>query len=397
MRFWWRFSALVAVLCFLLPGPLLATPNGLYKVDPVDLRGRALPGFFPNVEFGVGHDDNVLRTETNTRSSGFARLAPELLWVGSVRKHRLRFGYQGEYARYFDQSNDNYNDHYLGADATLDLTQKFTVNGGLFYFRSHEGRGEAGVINSGLKPNEWEQWTARLEALYGRRIATAQIGALYEHAEREYINNGQGIRDNETDTYTLTGYYNLGRRTQLLIEPSIIDTNYTNPGSNQDNTVHQLLAGIIWSATAKTTGKVKLGRYRKDFDSLADVSGYSADIEVVWEPKTYSTVTLRGVLGSNDSNVLGASAYDSTTISVDWEHELTSLTELQVGIGMRNDDYSGVSREDDFVSAYIGISREVARNVFVGMRYDFGRRDSSVVGNDYDSNIVTIGVKTEFD
>lgn len=401
-RLWRRLLGLVGSLCWLVSGPLLAVPNGLYAVNPVDLRGRDLPGFFPNVEFGVGHDDNVLRTETNTRASGFARLAPELLWVGNVRKHRLRFGYQGEYARYFDEANDNYNDHYLGADATLDLTQKFSVNGGLFYFKSHEGRGAAGAINSGLEPNEWDQWTARVEALYGRRVATAQLGFLYEHSDREYTNNQQSDRDNQTDTLTFTVYYNLGRRTQLLIEPSLIHTDYVRPTvtpglPEQDNKVRQLLAGIIWSATAKTTGKVKVGGYRKDFENFSDVSGYSADVEIVWEPKTYSTVTLKGVLGAADSNVLGASSYDSSAVSVDWEHDLTPLTELQLGIGYRNDDYSGISREDDFVSAYIGVSREVARNVFVGVRYDFGKRDSTVVGNDYDSNIFTIGVKTEFD
>jgi len=376
-------------------GTVQAASFGTYSVNPTDTDGQVVPGFYPNVEFDVGYDDNVLREENNTQSSTFYLLKPEAQWIGAYGKHLLRFGYQGEFARYANTDAENYNDHFLGADATLDLTQKLNINAGAAYRWGHENRGLASAVFP--KPNRWQEWAAKVEALYGRRTATAQIGASYEHRDRIFTNNGQFTRDFDSDQITLIGFYNLGPKTQLLVEPSYTDINY--PNSDLDNDVRKILAGVTWSATAKTTGKLKVGHYNKDFadPALADASGLAVDVEVVWEPKTYSTVVLKVSRDAIDSAIgLGSSNYEASAASVDWTHDLTELTQLQVGLGYENDEYD-TGREDDYLDAYIGISRAISRRVTVGARYDYGQRDSSDVGNDYDDNRITLGVKTTFD
>lgn len=387
----------LAIAVLALCGSVQAAPDGTYSVDPKDLTGRVLPGFYPNVELDLGYDDNVGRTQRNTDSSVFGMLKPELQWNGVFGKHLVRIGYLGEYANYFDISDENYRDHFLGGDVTLDLTQKLNVNGGVAYSQGHESRGVSGAANSGLKPNEWEQWSAKLEALYGRRIATAQIGARYEYFNRDYTNNNQFLRNNDTNTLTLIGFYNLGPKTRLLIEPSISEVDYTNPASNQDNTKRKILAGVTWDATAKTSGTVKVGKYDTSYDNLPDTDGLAINANVIWKPKTYSKVTLRASNDSYDSSIGGASSYDAAIIGVDWEHDLSDITQLQAGAEYESDDYSGASREDDFVSAYVGLSRAVTRNITVGARYEFETRDSSIPLNDYDDNTFLIGVKTAFE
>lgn len=383
-------------VAFALSGSAFAESYGTYSVNPTDTDGRVVPGFYPNVELDLGYDDNVLRTQSNKQSSMLVTIKPELQWIGAIRKHLVRIGYQGEYTNYFDQTNDNYRDHFLGGDVTLDLTPKFNVRGGLAYRREHEGRGIAGALNTGARPNRWNQVSGIVEAIYGRREATAQIAASYEYQTRDFTNNGQSIRDFDANIFTLTGYYNLGPKTQLLVEPSL--ATFTYPNSVQDNDVRKLLVGVTWNATAKTTGVVKVGHYNKDFDAagVGDQSGLSVDLEVVWEPKTYSTVVFKASRDTNDSVVGGSNSFEATALSVDWEHELTSLTQLQAGASYEQDEYD-VGREDDFVSAYLGVSRSVTRNLEVGVRYDFGSRDSTVAGNDYNNNRFTLGVRTTFD
>jgi polysaccharide biosynthesis protein VpsM len=369
---------------------------GTYSVNPTDIDGNVLPGFYPNVELDAGYDDNVLRTDGNKKSSSLVLLKPEFQWVGAMGKHRVRAGYQGEYVRFFDQTDDNYFDHFLGADTTLDLTRKLNVNAALSYRRSHEDRGAAGVINQALKPNRWRQWTGKVEVLYGRRIAIGQIGLSYEHRDREFTNNNQSVRDYQADVLTLTGYYNLGSRTQLLVEPS--QAKFTYPNSIDDNTVDKLMAGVTWSATAKTTGRFKIGRYDKNFDNttLKDASGLSLDMEVVWEPKTYSQVVFKARRESNDSVVGGSSSYESSVASVEWKHDFSFPIQLQFGASYENDSYD-VGREDDYFVTYIGFERPIAHNLNLVARYHYAQRDSSVAGFDYDDNQVFFGVKTKFD
>lgn len=385
-------SVVVSAMC----SAAQAESYGTYSITPTDNDGRVVPGFYPNVEFDIGHDDNVLRTETNKQSSTVALLKPELQWIGVIRKHLVRVGYQGEYSRYFDASSEDYKDHFLGADVTLDLTPKFNLNAGAAYRIGHENRGAAGVLNIASEPNRWKEWSTKVEALYGRRIATAQVGVSYEHRDREFTNNAQGVRDFDGNILTLVGYYNLGPKTQLLIEPSFADFSY--PNSIQDNKVRKLLAGVTWTATAKTTGKFKIGRYEKDFDSvtLGDASGASLDMEVIWEPKTYSQVVIKASRDTNDSIVGGSASYESSVFSVDWNHDLTDLTQMQLGVSYENDEYD-VAREDDFYDAYLGVSYSLTRDFTVGARYDYSRRDSSVPGNDYRDNLLTLGIKTTFD
>jgi len=388
----------VAAICLgvTVCGLSQAAALGTYSVSPTDSDDRIVPGFYPNVELDLGYNDNLLLTETNKQSSLVAYLKPELQWVGVIRKHLIRFGYQGEYANVFDQSSENYRDHFLGADITLDLTPKFTMNAGANYRKEHEVRGTAGALNIGTRPNQWDQSSVEVEAIYGRRIATAQIAAKYEYYNRDFTNNAQSTRDYDANIFTFAAYYNLGPKTQLLIEPSFSDYEYVN--SAQDNTVRKLLAGVTWTATAKTTGKLKIGRYSKDFDSaaFADSSGASADIEVVWEPKTYSTVVLKISRDVNDSSLAGSSSYESSIASLDWNHDLTDLTQLQLGAAYSVDDYD-ITRKDKFIDGYIGISRSVTRNLTLGVRYDYGQRKSSLAGNDYKNNLVMVGVKTTFD
>jgi len=371
--------------------------SGNYLVNPLDDDGRVVPGFYPNIELDAGYDDNVRRTERNTDSSTFGKVKPELQWVGSVGKHLVRFGYQGDYAKFFDASSEDYDDHFVGGDLTLDLTPKFKVHGGVAYRQGHEDRS----TQSGGKwrdPNTWDQWSAKVEALYGRRIATMQIGGSYAHHDRDYTNNNQSFRDNTADILTLIAYYNIGPKTRLLIEPSVTDYDY--PNSDTDNTYRKLLAGVTWDATAKTTGEVKVGYYNKDFDNsgFEDADGLAIDAILRWRPKSYSEWELRVSQGAYDSEIIGSpsASYESTLVAIDWEHDLTSLTQLQAGASYEVEDFD-TGREDDYTNAYLGLSYALTRTLTVGARYEYNQRDSSAPFNDYDANVFTLGVKTTFD
>lgn len=379
-------------------GTLNAASYGTYSVNPTSDDGRLIPGFYPNVEADLVYDDNITRVETGEQDSLVGILRPELQWIGVVRKHLIRIGYQGEYANFEADSDENYLDHYLGADVTLDLTPKFNLNLAAYYTQQHEARSVAGA---GVfpDPNEWDQWSVSAQGVYGRRTAKAQVALKGEHLERDYTNNGQEARDYDSDQLALTLYYNIGPKTQLLVEPVLATFDYTDPTNILDNDVTKLLVGVTWEATAKTTGQVKVGWVDKDFDNaaVADSSSLGIDAKVIWEPKTYSKVTTTISRDIYDASALGSFSYESLAARVDWVHDLTNLTQMQAGLFYEDDDYNGIVRSDQTYSAYLGISYALRRWLTVGARYDYESRDSSVVLNDYDDNRITIGVRSNFE
>ena len=391
-------SALAAAVALGLgfAGVSQAQTLGTYNINPTKADEQVVPGFYPGIEMQVVYDDNILRTDTSTFDSMILEARPELQWIGVMGKHKVRLGYQGYYGLYEASSNQNFDDHYLGADATLDLTQKFNVNLTADSRREHEPRTVAVVPapTLGIGPNVWEQWAVAGQAVYGRRTAKAQIAVKALHQDRQYVNNGQGIRDYDSDQLTLTFYYNLGPKTQLLVEPSFTKYDYTNPASVQDNDLKRLLVGVTWEATAKTTGEFKIGRHDKTYDNgIGDTKGLSLEAKVIWKPKTYSTVT--AVLSRNayDSALGGGSqSFEALLASVDWTHELTRLTELEAGVSYEKDSYD-LGRDDDLSNAYLGVSYALKRWLTVGARYDYSQRNSNAAGADFDDNRIAIGFK----
>lgn len=394
-RFSLRPLTMVGTALLISSAVVAAPMSGTYSSPAKDEEGLLVPGFYPNVEVDLMYDDNVLRTQAATRGSMIGKIKPQLLWTGKLDgATEVNLGYQGEYANYFDEPTEDYDDHMFGGDITFQMSQLLSLSLGANYRFAHETR-DASTSILGASPNEWEQWAIAGEAIYGRRTQTMQIGARVEHADRSFTNNAQSVRDYESDSLTLAVYYNLGPRTQLLVEPSV--TEFTYPNSAQDNSVQKILAGVTWTATAKTTGKFKIGYEQKDFDSaaFADESGLSLDTEIIWLPKTYSRVTFRASRSLADSSLAGTSSYATSKTSADWAHDLTALTQLQVGAAYLEDDY-GVLRKDETYNVYVGLSHALKRWLTVGARYDFTTRDSSAVGADYDSNVFTLGLKTTF-
>jgi len=383
----------------LIGGGASAATIGTYSVNPTTDDGLAIPGFYPNIEADLVYTDNVLRVENGKQDSTSMVLAPEVLWVRPAGKHLLRVGYQGEYAWHEALDGENYDDHFLGADANLDLTPKLDVNLLASYRQEHEPRGGGGTVNQEETPNLWNEWIAAAKVVYGRRIAKAQVTALLEHRSRDYTNNDQFLRSHDDNEVVVTLYYNVGAKTHVVIEPSFVQMDYTNPISILDNDVQRLLAGFTWSFAAKTTGEVKLGWVQKDFKdaSVPDNSGFGVDATLTWRPKSYSTVTAkitRDIYDSNASN--GTTSFEALVASLDWEHKITSLLQLQTGVVYEIDDYD-TSNTDVLLGFNAGLSYQLRRDVSIAARYDYAIRESDFADFDFTSHGVVLGVKTSFD
>lgn len=400
-----RLSTAATVAAVLLASTAAQSATiGTYSVNPTSDDGLAIPGFYPNARVDLIYDDNLLRSDTDKLDSFALRLAPEALWVQTRGKHLFRVGYQGEYAWHEASSNEDYYDHFLGTDANLDLGPKLDLNLLASYRLDHEPRGGAGTINLAPEPNRWDEWIAAATVVYGRRIAKAQVTGAVEYRNRDYTNNAQFPRDHDDLESTLTVYYNLGSKTHIVLEPSYVDMSY--PNSDRDNKVARFLAGLTWSFTAKTMGEVKVGWVDKEYDQpiYPDNSGLGIDASVTWRPKSYSVVTVAASRDIYDSNAgfdtqAGAltTSFEALLFTLDWEHGLTRLTDLQTGLSYENDDFD-TGRDDTLWGLYLGLTHQLRRSVEISARYEFSARDTSEpTVSDFEDNRLVLGLQTSFE
>jgi uncharacterized protein (PEP-CTERM system associated) len=106
-------------------------------------------------------------------------------------------------------------------------------------------------------------------------------------------------------------------------------------------------------------------------------------------------VTFRAQRSIQETTQLNASGYFSTSGGVSVDHELRRNVILSAGFNYTNNDYQGISREDDVTTARLGARYLLNRNLYLSGGYNYTARDSSVAGADYDDNVVMLRLSTQ--
>jgi len=357
-------------------------------------KEKNVPGFYPDIGIMVNFDDNIRREENNEDEDWYTRINPKLNWVAMFGRHRLDVNAELDIWEYAKENDENAFDRYLLSELELDVSSTLDVNLAAGYSYSHTIRGQD--PNAATKdPNEWESWGASGEVIYGRRTNKMQAALLLDHQQIDFLNNGLEGRDHDQNMIKGSLFYNLGPKTQLVAEVIRTDFDYERvyapilPAGDAklDSTDMAYRVGINWEATAKTSGEFRIGRSEKDMDDsrLTDFSGLTTDLNLVWKPKSYSTVDILLSRSTQETKQSSTSHVVKNQFTVEWKHDLTALARLEASGTLENDKWSEI-REDDLFDARLGLRYKLRRWMDVVVSYAFQTRDSNIVGLDYDSN-----------
>ncbi len=374
--------------------------DALVSEEPVAREpGRFLPRFSAlalELSVATQYDDNVLKSSANEESSLIFKTRPKVMAEGRLGRHDLRLGYQGEYAHYADISDEDYFDHELIADADLRVSRKLKVSldTGLFY--GHDRRGDiSSRLTASPDPDRWRRHHAGINATFGRAWASvlrtkAGFGIGFQQSGNRYLNNNQGARDYDRQSFALKGRYNLGPKFSLVADAGLSFTDYTDPATPLDSRETSALVGVAWEATAKTTGEVKIGVLERDFDdsSQRDFSGANFDVKLGWSPRSFSTFTAYASRDTSDTGQGGGSAVVDTA-GLRWRHGFSSRLVADAGFQFQQADFES-NREDDLFQFDVATTYRLNRFVQLRGGFEYLTRDSSDPTADYDNSIVFI-------
>lgn len=362
-------------------------------------RGDLLPKF-SGLTLGLTaatlHDDNVLRSTTNEVSSVVLKTAPKVNLEGRVGRHDFLLGYEGVYAHHVDISDEDYDDHDFIADADLRFSRRLKVvlDNGISF--GHDRRGSfTSRLTGSTEPDRWRHHHAGITATFGRAWASvlptkAGLGVGFEQSGIRYLNNNQGSRDFDRQSFALKGRYNLGPKLSAVADGEFSFTDYSDPATPLDNREISALFGIAWRATAKTRGEVKFGLIESDFDDpgQSDFSGANFDFDVEWLPRSFSAITAHGSREISDTGQGGGSVVVDTA-GLRWRHGFSSRLAAEAGVEFQQADFQS-NREDETFA--FDISARYSLNRFVQLRggLEYLTRDSTDPGADYDNTLVFI-------
>ncbi len=367
------------------------SPRGISLAD-----GMAV---YPYAKLGLGRDDNLFLGNTSKTRSELLTLDAGALFEARQRNAVLRFGLDLRGANYTDSSADNYRDYTSRASGDFQFSSRSGLRLGAQYDRGHDPRGST---DRGISDRPDVYRDTGLDALYafGGNEARGRFELAANANNKRYRNNraATASADRDTDKFRGTFFARLLPRTSFLVEAQRSEYDYVQSGSTLGSKESRYYAGVTWEATAATSGTVKVGRQKKDFNSSArsNFSGSSWEIGVEWKPLTYSKVDFFSSKSFGESSGVGDFLLTKRTGAA-WTHNWSSRVLTSASYTFTQDDFlgAGASRKDETDAFGVKVTYKLGRNLELGADFTRSDRDSNQSAFLYKRNQVmfTVGAK----
>jgi hypothetical protein len=379
---------------------------------PLGIRTGGLT-LFPAVELSGGYDSNPERSQTRKGSSVFV-VAPELKLRSDWSRHSVSADLKGSYTAYgetFESSPRSLDRPSLDGKAVgrLDVSKDDRIE--------MEGRLLVGTDNPG-SPN------VNIQTDLDRLPVFTQFGASlgYAHtfnrleisakggADRRVFGDSKLIdgttADNNDRQYnqfsgSLRGSYELlpGVKpfAEVTVDTRVHDQEEDRYGLKRDSDGVTARAGTTFELSRKLTGELSVGYLTRTYKdpSLPDINAPVFDASLLWSATALTNVTLTAKSTVDEVIVPGGSGVLKRDVAVQVDHAFRRWLTGTLRVGYGQDDYVGLSREDERYFASLGLLYKLNRYAQLKGEWRHEWQTSSQPGNDFTDDTVMLGVRLQ--
>ncbi len=380
-----------------------ATDRPRGELDALGIRAGSFL-IFPKLEVVERFDDNIFATERDADADFITDIIPSVEVESDWTNHFLKLGAQADIGRYAFNSGEDYEDAGFNAQGRLDILRSTYVYGEGAYTIQHEDRGDPDDV-AGAEPTEFDTY----EILLGGYHEFNRLNFTIEGATRNLdfddadasaggvpftINND----DRDRDVYGASGRvgYQIQDQYEAFVWGGYNTTDYDDAvddqGVNRDSDGYEVRLGTAIDLTGLVIGELFVGYLEKDFDQSdqSDIEGVVGGINLFWSPTELTGVDLQFTRGAGETTVLNSSGTLSETVAVSVDHELLRNILLNFRSTYNHSEFKGSGRQDDTITAGVGVEYDINRNFFVHTRYQWLFRESSADNADYLQNVVLV-------
>ncbi|HTN30876.1 MAG TPA: outer membrane beta-barrel protein [Pseudomonas sp.] len=359
-------------LALLITSALLALPAWALDPQAVDIQGLK---FYPSLAVGERYDDNYRELPDDAPTSRITTVEPRLRLVAEDRNSAYRLSYSGSQKTYHDDDDASHLDHRLRLESILEFTARHRLNLEAAYNRLEQTASTA-------VPGENDEYSLRTFGStyrFGAETARNNLELAARHERLRFHDDSLANASEERDANRvgLTWFHRIGG-TRALLETRYEEFDYVRPDSPLNSHNLALLTGAVWEASARTSGRIRAGYQRKEYDddSRDGLESPMWEVGLDWKPRTYSTfsLTTRQAYDEGDD---GADAIKHTRSRLDWRHEWSSRISSTVTLGAARLRYQGLEREDDLSSAGLTLTYQPRRWLELALGYSHWDNDST--------------------
>ncbi|PIE33125.1 hypothetical protein CSA56_13145 [candidate division KSB3 bacterium] len=229
-----------------------------------------------------------------------------------------------------------------------------------------------------------------------------KIEFQYDGAFRSYDDSEFEVDDIDTHEIKLVGFYRIQPKVSVLLGGDYVTFSRQEPF--YDSTEYRGYTGIEYEATESTTGTMKVGAARREFDTddIDDATDFYVNGEIRSEYAENSFWSLKVFRDYHDSTVSDQTAYNgayymTTGFGGTITHALATLPNLSLSANvlLSQDAYpeDNDDREDNKIRGEFGIAYKFYKFVSLGAGYRYDNRDSNIDGLTYTNHSAFMSIK----
>jgi hypothetical protein len=374
------------------------------ETEPFTPTGIEVGSFVLKPTLGVagGFDSNPLR-ERHGKGSMYERISGAFDAASDWSRHSLTARIDGSYTIYNAFEHEHRPELDAVVEGRIDVLRDTRIEAKLRGSIDTEDPGDPETPRGAREPIVTHS--------YG-----AEAGVVHEINRLELALRGSVDRYTYGDVLTDTGRkveqrrdYNLSQvrfRSAYEISPLLKpygelsvnqrDYDFRRDSSRRLQNSHgwRALAGAAWepSPLLKADLAAGWGEQYPDDPLRKTLSGPLLQAAVTWAPTPLTTLALQAKADIDETTVDRSSGVFTRSISLEVVHALRRWLELRGQIGFERDEYKGLQRFDDSLSASLALEYRLNRELVARLRLAHERQWSAVERDSYSATIVEIGL-----
>lgn len=341
---------------------------------------------FPELGVEVLFNDNVFATEDNEKDDTAVLFSPEVRLNSESSRHRAELGANADVARYADFDSEDYEDYRFWATGDTPVGDG-EVSAALRLNAVHEDRTSPDDAR-GTELTKFNDNSLYLDYTYRPGRLFARVDGRFRVLDFDSTDTPTGSVDNDDRDRDLrdfglrVGYSlspNFAGYGELRVDDIKYNDTFDRNGFERSSDGFQLRAGTQIDLSEIISGELYLGYEEREYDdsrfSNADGPIFGGDL--TWNATGLTTVTFAAHRGIDNTTIVGASGITKSVIGVGVDHELLRNLIISVDADFMNDDFDGISREDDALGFSVGGRYLMNRYALVDFGYSYLDRDTS--------------------
>jgi hypothetical protein len=395
-----------------LPLGTPSRPLPIAGTDPYEALGIKAGSFLilPSLELSGGYDNNPQHIPDGP-GSATAVVAPELQVRSDWSRHSFTADIVGTYYWYGNdgQFSPPLNRPYLNSklDGRIDVTRETQILLENRVIVSTDNPGSPN-IQAGLAKLPIDTTvggTAGIEHEFGRFDATLKGSFDRISYQNSQFTDGETASNAERNYDQTAGLLRLGYEVDPGVKPyveveadqRVHDVEFDSFGVDRDSVGWSAKVGATLSITRWLTGEIAAGYMERDYrdPTLPNIGGPTIDGTLTWQMSALTTAKLTAASTIGESTLQGVSGEFSRDVNIEVDHAFRTWLIGTAQIGYGNDNYVGLSRDDDRYFATIGVIYKLNRSMQIKAQLRQDWLNSNQPGNAYQATSALLTLRLQ--